>query len=197
MVRLIVLALVAFLIAMSSVTGVMVLHHRSTVAATGVSADSAAVADSLHAGEALAPLAADAEPVDSVGAMVADGDTTTAGAASQDAEAIASADSAAAAPGATTQTGPDANGVREAATQAAAVVDSSSALLPERRLGKIFGSMQPKEAARVLEQMDDRDVVVILAMLSDRHAAAVMASLPPQRAAAISRLGFQAGRHTP
>ncbi len=60
----------------------------------------------------------------------------------------------------------------------------------QARLGRIFASMQPREAAKVLEQMDDRDVVRILGMLQERQAAAVMASLPPPRAAAISRSGL-------
>jgi flagellar motility protein MotE (MotC chaperone) len=58
--------------------------------------------------------------------------------------------------------------------------------LPESRLAKIFGAMQSKDAARVLEQMNDRDVRVILGMMSDKQAAAIIGAFTPQHAAAIS-----------
>ena len=67
------------------------------------------------------------------------------------------------------------------------------AVSPERRLAKIFSAMQPKDAARVLEQMSDGDVRTIIAMLGDRQAAAVLANFPPQRAAVISRLAMRGG----
>ncbi len=69
-------------------------------------------------------------------------------------------------------------------------------LLPEARLGKIFGSMQPRDAARVLEQMDNRDIATILTMLNDRQAAAVLSNLAPDRAAAISATGLGAGERS-
>jgi flagellar motility protein MotE (MotC chaperone) len=67
------------------------------------------------------------------------------------------------------------------------------AVSPERRLAKIFTAMQPKDAARVLEQMSDGDVQAIIAMLGDRQAAAVLANFPPQRAAVISKLAMRGG----
>lgn len=60
----------------------------------------------------------------------------------------------------------------------------------QARLGRIFAAMQPREAAKVLEQMNDGDVVRILGMLQERQAAAVLTSLPPPRAAAITRNGL-------
>lgn len=78
----------------------------------------------------------------------------------------------------------------EVAAAVAQIENTEAIGLPEARLGKIFGAMQPREAARVLEQMDDRDVATILTMLNDRQAAAVLANLPPQRAAGISRSGL-------
>ena len=62
------------------------------------------------------------------------------------------------------------------------------------RLGKLFGAMQAKEAARILEQMSERDAQSILALVGDRQAAAILAALPPARAAAVSRLTMGAAR---
>lgn len=54
-----------------------------------------------------------------------------------------------------------------------------------RRLAQVFGAMQPKDAARVLEQMDDNDVRSILGSLSSKQQAAILGSFPTQRAATI------------
>ncbi len=54
-----------------------------------------------------------------------------------------------------------------------------------RRLAQVFGAMQPKDAARVLEQMDDNDVRAILGSLSSKQQAAILGSFPTQRAALI------------
>ncbi|MBC8088922.1 MAG: hypothetical protein H7Z40_16780 [Phycisphaerae bacterium] len=59
--------------------------------------------------------------------------------------------------------------------------------LPERRISKIFGAMQSKDAAKVLEQMTDSDIRVILGMMGDKQAAAILTALPAARAAAISK----------
>lgn len=58
----------------------------------------------------------------------------------------------------------------------------------DRRLAKIFGAMQPKEAARVLDQMSDGDIRVIVGLLTEKQAAAVLSALSPQHAAAVARL---------
>jgi hypothetical protein len=59
--------------------------------------------------------------------------------------------------------------------------------IPTERLAKLFGSMRPNEAARVLENMDDHEVQVLIGQMNDRQATAILSSLPPARAAAISR----------
>lgn len=49
----------------------------------------------------------------------------------------------------------------------------------------MFGAMQPKDAARVLEQMGDDDVRSILGSLSSKQQAAILGTFPTQRAATI------------
>lgn len=56
-----------------------------------------------------------------------------------------------------------------------------------RKLAKVFGAMQARDAARVLEQMDDSDVRAILASLSNKQQAAILGTFPTQRAATIMR----------
>ena len=74
-------------------------------------------------------------------------------------------------------------------TGAAATVqrDTTGRLAP-RRLAKFFGSMQAREASRVLEKMTDSEVETILAQLSDRDAASILSNLTPERAAQISQV---------
>ena len=69
--------------------------------------------------------------------------------------------------------------------------------LPKRRLAKLFGSMQAREAARVLEKMSDGEVEVILAQLGDREAASILSNLTPERAAQISQLVISGVRSSP
>ena len=63
----------------------------------------------------------------------------------------------------------------------------------ERRLSKVFTSMEPKQAAKVLDHMSDNDVHVILGYVGPRQAAAIMAELPPERVAKLSKLAMTAG----
>ena len=65
--------------------------------------------------------------------------------------------------------------------------DTVNRLAP-RRLAKFFGSMQAREAARVLEKMTDPEVETILTQLSDREAASILSNLTPERAAQISQV---------
>jgi hypothetical protein len=65
--------------------------------------------------------------------------------------------------------------------------DTARRLAPQR-LAKLFGSMQAREAARVLEKMTDPEVEQILNSLSDRTAASVLSNLTPERAAQISQV---------
>jgi hypothetical protein len=55
------------------------------------------------------------------------------------------------------------------------------------RLSKIFSSMPPKDAAKVLEQMDNGDIVTILGSVTDKKAAEILSLLPTARSAEISR----------
>ena len=60
--------------------------------------------------------------------------------------------------------------------------------LAPRRLAKFFGSMQAREASRVLEKMTDLEVETVLNQLSDREAASILSNLTPERAAQISQV---------
>ena len=72
--------------------------------------------------------------------------------------------------------------------------DTANRLAP-RRLAKFFGSMQAREAARVLEKMTDPEVETILAQLSDREAASILSNLTPERAAQISQVVISGERN--
>lgn len=56
-----------------------------------------------------------------------------------------------------------------------------------RKIAKVFGAMQARDAARVLEQMDDVDVRTILSSLNNKQQAAILGTFPTQRAATIMR----------
>jgi len=58
------------------------------------------------------------------------------------------------------------------------------------RLAQIFATMEPEEAAAVLQHLDDPSVQVILFHMSDRIAGQILASLEPERAARLSRAVF-------
>lgn len=81
----------------------------------------------------------------------------------------------------------------DAGPSPAAAAGSATAQVPDtaadgrlRRLGKLFGQMQAKDAARVLVAMTDADVAAILAHVPDRAASKILAALPPQQAAAVA-----------
>jgi flagellar motility protein MotE (MotC chaperone) len=63
----------------------------------------------------------------------------------------------------------------------------------ERRVSKVFTSMDPKQAAKVLEHMSDGDVQIILGYVGVKQAAAIMAALPPERVATLSKLAMRSG----
>lgn len=69
------------------------------------------------------------------------------------------------------------------------VPEALDSALPERRISKIFASMQSKDAAKILEQMSDSDIRVILGLMGDKQAAAILSALPPSRAAVVSKGG--------
>jgi hypothetical protein len=194
--KLIVFGIIAFVIGIGGATGVAVLHSRAASPslldslAESLAGDS--IPDADAAGRGPARPAADF--------AVADGGTAapdTAGLAGLDAGLAALvAESPADAAGERSAPAAAPDGLSAVAGPTGAPVQDSASEppLPEGRLAKIFGSMQPRDAARVLEQMDDQDIVVILGMLNDRQAAAVLSNLAPQRAAAVSRLGGQPQR---
>jgi hypothetical protein len=61
----------------------------------------------------------------------------------------------------------------------------------ERRVSKVFTSMDPKQAAKVLDHMTDGDIHVILGYVGPRQAAAILAELKPERVAALSKLAMK------
>jgi len=73
---------------------------------------------------------------------------------------------------------------RTPAMNAAAAARSDST---EKRIAKVFGAMQARDAARILQQMDDGDVKVIMGSLSPKQQAAILGQFPAQRAALIAR----------
>lgn len=94
---------------------------------------------------------------------------------------------------------PGSNEAAPANTTAAAISGTQKAKAPVgqagvspdtvvgKKLAKVFGAMQAKDAARVLQQMDDGDVQAILASLSNKQQAAILETFPTQRAATIMR----------
>lgn len=72
------------------------------------------------------------------------------------------------------------------APSAAAQIPAQDTLVG-RKIAKVFGAMQARDAARVLEQMDDADVRTILSSLNNKQQAAILGTFPTQRAATIMR----------
>jgi len=69
--------------------------------------------------------------------------------------------------------------------------------LSRDRLAKVFRTMQPRDAAKVLEKLDDAEVGAMLGLLPDRQVAGVLTNLPADRAAALSRTAMRTGRSLP
>jgi len=63
----------------------------------------------------------------------------------------------------------------------------------ERRIAKVFTSMDAKQAAKVLEHMSDGDVQIILGYVGVKQAAQILTELPPERVANLSKLSMQPG----
>jgi hypothetical protein len=147
-----------------------------------------------------APHAADSARVDSTAADSAGhADSTTHGDSASRADSTKSAvDTAVAASGLPVKAPSDTTPVSAAtaasktapkATAATATVDTVTEA-SERRLAKVFSSMDVKQAAKVLEHMTDNDVKVILGYVGVKQAAAILAALPPERGAALSKLSM-------
>jgi hypothetical protein len=80
------------------------------------------------------------------------------------------------------------------ATAAAASRLGPEERLEPRRLAKLFGAMQAREAARVLERMSDSDIQVVLNQLADRQAAGILSNLSPERAAQLTQVVLRGER---
>jgi hypothetical protein len=78
-----------------------------------------------------------------------------------------------------------------AAAIAAANAPDTAREASQKRIAKVFTSMDAKQAAKVLEHMSDNDVEIILGYVGPRPAAAIMAELPPERVALLSKLAMQ------
>lgn len=78
--------------------------------------------------------------------------------------------------------------VSRAAVAAAAPDTAEQA--SERRIAKVFTSMDAKQAAKVLEHMTDGDVHIILGYVGVKQAAQILAALPPERVAKLSKLAM-------
>jgi hypothetical protein len=57
-----------------------------------------------------------------------------------------------------------------------------------QRLAKIFGAMDPRDAAEVLQGLTDDEVSAILVQMSERKVAAILSDFAPDRAASLSRV---------
>jgi hypothetical protein len=199
MIRAILFGVMAFLVGLGAATGFVYVQKAgaatdlSGALATG-SMDLAATGETMASGLPSVALGApDGEALDdytSPGEPISETKTATGAAAAMVESASAEANEPAGIESAGIDTAGTAatDDTRIQAPPNVATMDPE-APLPEPRLGRIFGAMQPREAARVLEQMDDGDIATILGMLNDRQAAAVLANLPPNRAAGISRIG--------
>lgn len=75
----------------------------------------------------------------------------------------------------------------EAKPSAPAAADTA-VIASQRRVAKIFTSMDAKAAAKVLEQMNDNDIHVILGYVGAKQAAQILAVMPPERVAKLSKL---------
>ena len=56
-----------------------------------------------------------------------------------------------------------------------------------KQLAKIYSSMKPTDAAKILDKMDTKLVVNLLATMKDRNAAKILSSFKPEKAARISK----------
>lgn len=83
------------------------------------------------------------------------------------------------------------------ATDSAHMEPVEDPAVARERLAKLFGSMQPRDAARVMTEMGDTEVRILLALLGDRQASAILSSLPPARAAAITTMVIGSKRSNP
>lgn len=81
-------------------------------------------------------------------------------------------------------------GAPAAAALTAAAAPDTVMQASERRLAKVFTSMDAKQAAKVLEHMADGDIQIILGYVGPRQAASILEALPPERVATLSKLAL-------
>lgn len=65
--------------------------------------------------------------------------------------------------------------------------DSSSREEVLFRLAKIYTSMEPEEASRIMEKLSDEEVVEILSVMKERNVAEILNAFPVERAAEIMK----------
>lgn len=184
MIRTFVPAIVAFAIACAATTGVAYVRGRG---ATEPALSAPSAHDAKPPADSTAPHDTSDIPADtsgghagaqppapiSTGAHAKSDSTKTSDA---DRTAIAAADS-----------GRATGGSKAPTTDTAHPTPAAPAQLDEGRLTKVFSAMNPRDAARVLEQMTDADVVEILAGLTDRRAGELLALLQAPRAATLAK----------
>lgn len=66
-------------------------------------------------------------------------------------------------------------------------VESSGSKKGFKQLAKIYSSMRPNDAAKILEKMETKLVVNLLANMKGRNAAKILSSFKPEKAARISK----------
>jgi len=160
-------------------------HPAPAAAKANDSTHTAAHPDSTHAAGDSA-----AAPKDST--HVTDGATAVANAAGPKAAPTGSPEAGAPKGASEPTKGPEASGAKVIPVSAqkapAPAVRSDST---EKRLAKVFGAMQSKDAAHILQQMEDVDVRTILASLSPKQQAAILGQFPAQRAASLTRAALR------
>jgi flagellar motility protein MotE (MotC chaperone) len=109
--------------------------------------------------------------------------------------AVAATGPATAAPVAAIKPAPRSIELEKAVAKAIAAASNTpkdtATVAAERRVSKIFTSMEAKQAAKVLEQMADGDIEIILGYVGPRQAAAILAELKPERVAALSKIAMK------
>lgn len=195
MTRLLILAVVGFVIGTGAAVGIVVARTPVAEAAEAPAAVDSTAAAEATAGEPAPALLPPSVPTGGDSLSVRDS------IALDSIRAVVESNAAAGVPqtgGAEPAAVPTGGGQNPAADSVPARPEPADTVgLPDRRLGKIFATMQPRDAARILDQMSDHDIVVILGMMGDRQAAAVLASLPPRRAAEIGQRSIRSVRSDP
>lgn len=206
MMKMVIAGIAAFVLALGGGTGVAMWRakqaaaHAATAnekhpAATAEapasdSAHAAAAADSGHAPADATPVVAGAAAAHSA-ADSAKPAAAKAGAGKHDVAAAAKGDAPKADAGKAAALSPRTPvvNVQPASTPAApkGTNDSAQRALGFKQLAKIFASMKPTDATKVMALMTDDEVEGVLRQFQPRQAADLLANFPKERAAALSR----------